>query len=163
MVVESNEVVGMNVIIGSDHAGYALKEHLKPILAGWGYQVRDVGCNCDEPVDYPDIAEKVVLGIRDGQAEMGVLICGTGQGMAIAANKVPGIRAAVCNDEFSARAAREHNDANILTMGARVVGSGVAESIIKGFLESSYAGGRHQRRLDLIRDIENKYLKQGEK
>lgn len=153
----------MYLVIGSDHAGYALKEHLKPIIAGWGHEVRDVGCHCEEPVDYPDIAEQVVLGIKDGQAELGLLICGTGQGMAIAANKVPGIRAVVCNDEFSARAAREHNDATILAIGARVVGSGVAESIVKGFLESSYAGGRHQRRLDLITDIENKYLKQGEK
>ncbi|MGE5543762.1 MAG: ribose 5-phosphate isomerase B [Bacillota bacterium] len=153
----------MHLVIGSDHAGYALKEYLKPIITGWGHEVRDVGCHGEEPVDYPDIAEKVVLAVKEGQADLGLLICGTGQGMAIAANKVPGIRAAVCNDEFSARAAREHNDVNILTLGARVVGPGVAESIVKGFLESDFSGGRHQRRLDLIKDIENKYLKQGEK
>jgi len=153
----------LRLLVGSDHAGYALKEHLKKVLAAWGHQVDDAGCFSEEPVDYPEIAEKVVLGIKGGQADLGLLICGTGQGMAMAANKVPGIRAAVCNDEFSARAAREHNDANILTLGARVVGSGVAESIVRGFLESTYAGGRHQRRLDLIKAIESKYLKQGEK
>jgi len=156
-------VVELRLLIGSDHAGYALKEHLKKVVTAWGHQVDDVGCYSEESVDYPDIAEKVVLGIKGGQADLGLLVCGTGQGMAMAANKVPGIRAAVCNDEFSARAAREHNDANILTLGARVVGSGVAESIVKGFLESTYAGGRHQRRLDLIKAIETKYLKQGEK
>ena len=151
----------MHLVIGSDHAGYALKEHLKPIITGWGHEVQDVGCHCESPVDYPVIAENVVLSIRNGQAELGLLVCGTGQGMAMAANKVPGIRAAVCSDGFSARAAREHNDANILALGARVVGSGLAELIVKQFLEASYSGGRHQRRLDLIRDIENKYLKTG--
>ncbi|MGI6551223.1 MAG: ribose 5-phosphate isomerase B [Syntrophomonadales bacterium] len=153
----------MQLVIGSDHAGYALKEHLKPIIVGWGHQVEDVGCHCEAPVDYPDIAVEVVKSLKNGQADLGLLICGTGQGMAIAANKVPGIRAVVCNEGFSARAAREHNDANILALGARVVGSGTAELIVKQFLESNYSGGRHQRRLDLIRDIETKYLKQGEK
>lgn len=153
----------MQLVIGSDHAGYVLKEYLKPIIIGWGHEVRDVGCHCEAPVDYPDIAEEVVLTVKCGQAELGLLVCGTGQGMAIAANKIPGIRAAVCNDEFSARAAREHNNVNILALGARVVGSGVAESIIREFIEASFIGGRHQKRLDLIKSIENKYLKQGEK
>jgi ribose 5-phosphate isomerase B len=149
----------MRLVIGSDHAGYALKEYLKPIIISWGHEVRDIGCHCEKPVDYPDIAEEVALTVKYGQAEAGLLFCGTGQGMAIAANKIPGIRAAVCNDEFSVRAAREHNDVNILALGARVVGSGVAEIIVKGFLESGFSGGRHQRRLDLIKNIEDKYLK----
>jgi len=153
----------MRLVVGSDHAGYGLKEYLKPIIAGWGHEIRDVGCYCEAPVDYPGIAEEVVLHIKSGTADLGLLLCGTGQGMAIAANKVPGIRAAVCHDEFSARAAREHNNVNILALGARVVGSGVAESIVKSFLESKFAGGRHQRRLDLIKELEDKYLKQGEK
>lgn len=151
----------MRLVMGSDHAGYALKELLKPIITGWGHQVTDAGCHGEASVDYPDIAEEVVLSVRSGQAELGLLVCGTGQGMAMAANKVPGIRAAVCSDVFSARAAREHNDANVLALGARVVGSGLAELIIKQFLESDFSGGRHQRRLDRITDIENKYLKTG--
>ncbi len=153
----------MLLVIGSDHAGYSLKEHLKPIIIGWGHEIKDVGCYSEASVDYPDIAEEVVLTVKNGQADLGLLVCGTGQGMAMVANKVPGIRAAVCNDGFSARAAREHNDANILALGARVVGPGVAELIVRGFIDARFSGGRHQKRVDLIKNIENKYLKQGEK
>jgi ribose 5-phosphate isomerase B len=152
----------MILAIGSDHAGYALKEYAKPLLQEWGHVIQDVGSHSEKPVDYPVIAEQVALLIKEEKADIGILFCGTGQGMAIVANKIPGIRAAVCDEAYSARVAREHNNANILALGSRVVGLGVAELILKVFLDSQFAGGRHQKRTDLIVEIENKYLKQGD-
>ncbi|MGE5404782.1 MAG: ribose 5-phosphate isomerase B [Candidatus Saccharibacteria bacterium] len=148
----------MILAVGSDHAGFGLKKHLIKVLENWGYGVKDLGCFSEESVDYPSIAEAVAMAVKRGEARFGLLVCGTGQGMAMAANKIPGIRAAVCQEVFSAGAAREHNDANILAMGARVIGQGTAELILKEFLNTEFAGGRHARRVDLISDIENKYL-----
>lgn len=146
----------MILVMGCDHAGYLLKEHLKKYLSDQGHEVIDEGCYSDESVDYPDYAEKVAAALKAGQAELGILVCGTGQGMAITANKITGIRAAVCSEVFSARAAREHNNANILALGSRVIGPGTAELITKEFLQTPFAGGRHARRIDLITAIENK-------
>lgn len=146
----------MNLVMGCDHAGYLLKEHLKKYLSGSGHTIIDDGCYSEDSVDYPNIAEKVASTLKSGQAELAVLVCGTGQGMAMTANKIRGIRAAVCSDVFSARAAREHNNANILALGARVIGQGTAEMLVDEFLQSQFAGGRHQRRVDLITAIENK-------
>ncbi|MGE5416760.1 MAG: ribose 5-phosphate isomerase B [Acidobacteriota bacterium] len=148
----------MIVAIGSDHAGFGLKKHLIQILEVWGHEIKDLGCFSEESVDYPSIAETVASAVNNGEVRFGVLVCGTGQGMAMAANKIPGIRAAVCQEVFSAGAAREHNDANILAMGARVIGWGTAELILREFINTEFAGGRHQRRIDLISAIENKYL-----
>ncbi|NLV17345.1 MAG: ribose 5-phosphate isomerase B [Syntrophomonadaceae bacterium] len=148
----------MILAVGSDHAGYELKEELKPFILSLGNEIVDAGCSGLETVDYPVIAEQVALMVRRGEAGLGILICGSGQGMAIVANKIPGIRAVVCNDEFSAKVAREHNDANLLAFGARLVGKDQAEGIIKQFLSASFAGGRHQRRVDMISEIEEKYL-----
>lgn len=149
----------MILAIGSDHAGYQLKEHLKVLLTDLGYEISDYGTYSQDSTDYPLIAEKVALAVRDKKADFGLLVCGTGQGMAITANKVPGIRAAVCQDVFSARAAREHNNANILAIGARVVGLGVAETIVIEFIKAQFAGERHQKRVEIISEIEHKYLK----
>lgn len=146
----------MILVMGCDHAGYLLKEHLKKYLSDQGHEVIDEGCYSDDSVDYPDYAEKVAAALKAGQAELGILVCGTGQGMAITANKITGIRAAVCSEVFSARAAREHNNANILALGSRVIGPGTAELITMEFLQTPFAGGRHARRIDLITAIENK-------
>jgi ribose 5-phosphate isomerase B len=138
------------IIVGSDHAGLPLKHEVKQQLATFGYQVEDVGCESAEPVDYPDYALAVARRVAAGDPALGLLICGTGIGMCIAANKVRGVRAALCHDTFSARAARAHNDANILCLGGRVIGPELARSVIEAFLGSSFEGGRHQRRLDKI-------------
>lgn len=140
----------MRVIIGSDHGGYRLKESLKTMMEQRGIAVEDVGCGCEESVDYPDYALPVARRVAAGEFDRGVLVCGTGLGMSIAANKVPGIRCAVVSDEFSARMSREHNDANVLALGERVVGPGLAETILSTWLETEFDGGRHRRRVDKI-------------
>lgn len=144
----------MKIAVGSDHGGYWLKEEIKGWLAANGYEFEDLGTHCTDACDYPEIAHKVSTTVVSGQCKRGILTCGTGIGIAIAANKVCGIRAALCHDTFSARASREHNDANILTMGERVIGKGLALDILKIWLETEFAGGRHQRRVDLIRALE---------
>lgn len=144
----------MKIAIGADHAGYRLKQFLARFLERLGHQVDDRGTFSDDSVDYPDIAAEVAGEVAAGNADRGLLVCGTGIGVAIAANKVDGIRAATCNDLFTARKSREHNDANVLTLGARVVGEGVAEDIVRGFMESEFGAGRHQRRIDKIRSLE---------
>ncbi len=138
------------IAIASDHAGYALKERLALFLRECGHQVQDIGTHSPESVDYPDYAAQVAGLVKDGRAERGILICGTGTGMGIAANRVPGIRAAVCHDTTTARLARQHNDANILALGARIIGEEVARDCIAVFLASQYEGGRHARRLAKI-------------
>ncbi len=146
----------MRVVIGSDHAGYDQKEHLKAHLSEWGYTVWDVGAfSADEPVDYPDLALAVGHAVADGSAEFGVLVCGTGIGMAIAANKVPGVRAASITDPEFAKLARQHNDANVLTVSGRFVPAGTNELIVKAFLETEFEGGRHGARVDKISAAEN--------
>jgi ribose 5-phosphate isomerase B len=138
------------IAMGADHAGYHAKEVIKKYLLEQGYPVEDLGTWSDESVDYPDYAKKVAEKVAAGEDDLGVLVCGTGIGMAIAANKVEGIRAAVAHDGMTARMAREHNDANVLTLGGRVVSDAQAVEIAKEFLSVKFAGGRHQRRIDKI-------------
>jgi len=146
----------MKIAIGSDHAGFRLKEIIKNYLLNEGIEVSDFGTHTEESVDYPDYAIKVAERVAKGEFDFGILICGTGIGMSITANKVKGIRAALCNDLFTAHASREHNNANILCMGGRVVGDEVAKEIVKTFLSSTFQGGRHLRRITKISDYENK-------
>ena len=144
----------MKVAIGCDHGGLHLKEDIKSLLADGGYEVTDFGTNSTDSVDYPDIAVPVANAVANGEFERGILICGTGIGIGIAANKVKGIRAALCHDTFSAHASREHNNANILTMGDRIIGPGLARDIVKIWLTTEFEGGRHERRVAKIADIE---------
>lgn len=144
----------MKIAIGADHAGYQLKEHLARFLEHQGHQVEDQGTFSEESVDYPECAAAVAGEVAAGKADRGLVVCGTGVGVAIAANKVDGIRAATCNDLFTARKSREHNDANVLTLGARVVGEGLAEDIVQSFMEADFEAGRHQRRVDQIQALE---------
>ncbi len=140
----------MRIAFGADHAGYRLKDHLAGILSRQGHEIEDLGPSCADSVDYPDFAATVAGKVAAGEAERGILVCGTGIGMAIAANKVGGVRAACCNDLFAARMSRAHNDANVLTLGERVVGTGLAEEIVRTFLDTPWEEGRHARRLDKI-------------
>ena len=145
----------MKIAVGSDHAGYRLKGEVAALIQEAGHEVSDLGTHSEESVDYPDFAVKVARAVTGGEADLGILVCGTGLGMAIAANKVKGIRAVTCGDTFSARASREHNDANVLCIGARVTGGGLALEIVKTWLESEFQGGRHARRVQKIADIES--------
>ncbi len=144
----------MQIAIGSDHAGFKMKEDVKKWLLDEGYQVKDFGTDSEDSVDYPDFAEKTAKNVAEGDSDLGILICGTGIGMAISANKVKGIRAARCHDSYSARMARAHNNSNILTFGSRVIGIELAKDIVKTYLTTEYSGGRHQRRVGKIDNIE---------
>ncbi len=144
----------MTYSIGCDHTAVALKETVKAHLESRGVTVIDHGTHSSERTDYPLFAKDVATSIQSGQAERGILICGTGIGMSIAANKFDGIRAAAVSEPFSAQASREHNDANVLCFGARVVGPSLANMIVDAFLDASYEGGRHQKRVDLIQSYE---------
>jgi ribose 5-phosphate isomerase B len=140
--------------IGSDHRGFALKEALKELLGELGHEWVDFGCQGEDPVDYPDIAEPLGKAVAAGEYERGILICGNGVGMSIAANKVKGIRAALCHDSFAVGLARQHNDVNMLCLSAWAIGRGLAEEIVKVFLSEDFEGGRHARRLEKIRAME---------
>ena len=144
----------MRVAMGADHAGFLLKEHLRQTLQRLGYVVEDFGTDSEVPVDYPPICMAVGRAVADGRADRGVVLGGSGQGEQIAANKVPGVRAALCNDLYTARLSREHNDANVLSMGGRIVAFGLADEILTLWLETPFEGGRHQRRLDQIANAE---------
>jgi len=144
----------VRIAIGSDHRGFGLKEALKELLAELGHEWVDFGCQTEEPVDYPDIARPLAEAVAAGEYERGILICGSGVGMSIAANKVKGVRAALCHDTFAGRLTRRHNDANVLCLGGWCIGRGVAEEIVRLFLSEDFEGGRHARRLDKIRAIE---------
>lgn len=144
------------IAIGSDHAGFKLKEKIKKLLEEKNLEYKDMGCYDESSVDYPVIAEAVSNEVARGSCEKGILICGTGIGMSIAANKVKGIRAALCGDTFSAKFTRLHNDANVLCMGARVTGEGLAEEIAEVFLDTPFEGGRHERRVSMISELEAK-------
>ena len=147
----------MSVIaVGADHAGWQLKEHPKAWLTQNGHQVLDFGTHSAESVDYPDYAGEVAESVAASKADRGVLICGTGIGMAMVANKVAGVRAALCGDAFTARMSREHNDANVLAMGARVTQRDTAIEILRIWLETAFAGGRHARRVEKIADLERR-------
>jgi ribose 5-phosphate isomerase B len=145
----------VHVAIASDHAGFALKEDLKRFLDELRVSYDDLGPAADTPVDYPDFAAAVSQAVLDGRADLGILICGTGIGMSIAANKIAGIRAALATDEHMARLSRQHNDANILALGGRTTASPVARAIVRVFLDTAFEGGRHQRRLDRITRLES--------
>ena len=147
----------MKLALGSDHGGYRLKEEVKKLLEGRSIEYRDFGTFSTEPVDYPDYALAVSEAVASGEFGMGIICCGTGLGVSIAANKVPGIRAAVCHEPYSARMTREHNDANVLTLGERVTGIGLALETVTAFLDTPFAGGRHTVRVEKICEIENKY------
>ena len=144
------------IALGADHAGFRLKEDLKSWLVGEGYAVLDMGTHGEESVDYPDYAVAVGHAVVTARAERGVLVCGAGTGMAMAANKVAGVRAAVCADAYTARLSREHNDANVLALGARIVATEAATSILRTWLGTAFEGGRHQRRLDKLTAVEQR-------
>ena len=144
----------MRIAIGADHAGFQLKEHLKETLIKLGHHVDDHGTNSETSVDYPPICAAVGRAVIAGQADRGIVLGGSGQGEQIAANKVRGVRAALCNDLYTARVSRQHNDANVLSMGGRIVAFGLADEILKLWLDTPYEGGRHQTRLNQIAEIE---------
>ena len=146
----------MRIAIGADHAGFLLKEHLKATLQRLGHSVDDHGTHSEASVDYPPICIGVARAVVDGRADRGIVLGGSGQGEQIAANKVRGARAALCNDLYTARLSREHNDANVLSMGGRIVAFGLAEEIVALWLETAFAGGRHQRRIDQITAAEQR-------
>jgi len=143
----------MRIAIGADHAGYDLKSHLVTILTGLDHTVIDLGTDGDASVDYPAYCASVARAVARGDAERGIVLGGSGQGEQMAANKVAGIRAALCNDLYTARMAREHNDANVLSMGGRIVAPGLADEIVICFLQTEYQAGRHQRRVDQLGEI----------
>lgn len=149
----------MKIAIGSDHGGLALKEVIKPFLIEQGHEVIDYGTTTADSCDYPIYGERVGEAVSFGDCDRGIAICGTGLGISMAVNKVPGIRAALCTNEFMAEMSREHNDANVLVLGARVLGEGLAMRIVAIWLVTEFAGNRHQRRIDGITAIEKKYSK----
>jgi ribose 5-phosphate isomerase B len=150
----------MKIALGSDHGGYQLKENLKEYLKELNVEYIDFGCENEKSVDYPDIGFKVAIEVKSGKCDRGILICGTGIGMSVVANKVKGIRASLCHDIFSARNAREHNDANILTLGARVIGVGLAKEIVKVWLNAKFSQEEnHINRLNKIKQEEIKVFK----
>jgi ribose 5-phosphate isomerase B len=144
----------VRIAIGADHAGFLLKEHLKATLTRLGHSVDDLGTDSEASVDYPPICFAVGRAVVDGRADRGIVLGGSGQGEQIAANKVRGVRAALCNDLYTARLSREHNNANVLSMGGRIVAFGLADEILELWLHTDYQGGRHQRRLDQITEQE---------
>lgn len=143
------------IAIGSDHAGLPLKEEIKKYLQERNIEFHDYGTYTTESVDYSDYGKKVALAVKNGECEKGIVICGTGIGISIAANKIKGIRASLCTNSYMAKMTRMHNDSNILALGQRVTGVGVALDIVETWLNTSFEGGRHQRRIDKIKDIEN--------
>ena len=147
------------VAIGADHGGFRLKEALKPVLTELGLEVRDVGVYEEKPADYPDLALKVGELVASGAVSRGIVIDGAGIGSSMAANKIPGIRAALCYDKASARNSREHNDSNVLTLGARLLTQTQAEEVLRTWMATPFAGGRHQARIDKITAIERRFLK----
>jgi ribose 5-phosphate isomerase B len=149
----------MQIGLACDHGGFELKEELKAFLKSTGVEAVDMGSFNEESVDYPDLGVLVAEKVSRGEVERGILICGTGIGMSIVANKFPGVRAALANDLYSARCSREHNDANILVIGGRIIGREVAREIVKIWLSTPFAGGRHQRRIDKITALEKQKMK----
>lgn len=149
----------MKIAIGSDHGGFLLKDGIMKHLKEKNIDFVDFGCFTTEPVDYPDIGQAVGEAVVRGEYDKGIICCGTGIGISISANKVPGVRAALCGDCFSAKASREHNDANVLALGERVTGPGLAKMIVDIWLSSEFQGGRHGRRVEKIAGIEEKYVR----
>ena len=150
----------MRIVIGSDHAGFELKKQIAVYLKQRKHEVLDIGTDSTEPVDYPDYAEALGKAILEGRAERGVLICGSGVGASVAANKMPGIRAGLCHDTYSAHQGVEHDDTNVLVLGARVVAYALAEELVRAFIEASFSNEeRHRRRLEKIKAMEMKYAR----
>jgi RpiB/LacA/LacB family sugar-phosphate isomerase len=148
----------MKIAIGADHAGFELKQCVKAQLLKLKHQVLDLGTHDTKPVDYPDYAEAVGLAVRDGKARRGILMCGSGVGASVAANKIPGVRAGLCHDHYSAHQGVEHDDMNVLVMGGRVIGESVALELVRAFLAANYTGeARHQQRLEKVMAIEGRY------
>ncbi|MBH5320548.1 ribose 5-phosphate isomerase B [Paenibacillus sp. GSMTC-2017] len=148
----------MKIAIGADHGGYQLKNVLVPFIQSLGYEIEDVGCSCEQSVDYPDYALPVAELVASGKADRGILICGTGIGMSIAANKHPGIRCALVHDMFSAQATRDHNDTNVLAMGERIIGPGVAQEIVRIWLTTPFSNGeRHVGRINKVMQLEKRF------
>jgi ribose 5-phosphate isomerase B len=145
------------IVLGSDHAGFELKQHIKQYLSGKGLEFRDMGCDSAQTANYALFGEAAAREVAEGHAELAIVICGTGLGISMAANKVNGIRAALCTNEFMARMSRMHNDANVLALGGRVIGPSLAEAIVDAFLTTGFEGGRHADRLKLLMDIENRH------
>lgn len=156
---QAQEVTKKIVVIGADHGGYDLKEALKPDVKALGFEIQDVGTNSKDAVDYPDFAHAVAQAVGNGKAWRGIMIDGAGIGSCIVANKVPGVRAGMAYDISSANNSREHNDTNVLTLGAGLIGVSLAKQIAKTWLTTEFAGGRHAPRLDKIKSVEKKYLK----
>jgi len=150
----------MRIVVGSDHAGFDLKEAIKRCIETMGHSIVDVGTNSTAAVDYPDFARALAEAVARGDGERGVLICGSGVGASIAANKIPGIRAAICHDSYSAHQGVEHDDMNVLTLGARIIGEELAKDLVRNFLIAEFSHDeRHVRRLNKVKQIEAKYLK----
>jgi ribose 5-phosphate isomerase B len=147
------------IAVGSDHGGVELKDNIVAFLRERGVEPVDFGTNGIESVDYPDFGEKVAMAVVSGQVDRGIIVCGTGIGISIAANKIPGIRAALVTDPFMARMAREHNDANIIALGGRVLDADAARQCVAAWLDAAFEGGRHQRRLDKIAELEKKHYR----
>ena len=145
----------MKIAMGNDHTAIEMKQAIKEHLEGRGFEVLDLGTNSTESCDYPVYGEKVGRAVVDGQADLGITICGTGVGISLAANKVKGVRACVCSEPYTAKLSRMHNDSNVLAFGARVVGVEMAKMITDAWLDAEFEGGRHQRRVDILMDIEN--------
>ena len=154
-----SNVGAMAIAIGSDHGGFLMKEALKPFLTQQGHTIIDIGADSDKTCDYPDFAYAVAILVSSGKADRGIMIDGVGVASAIVANKVPGIRAVPCSDEFVARSSREHNNANVLTLGGRIIGVELAKSLVKVWLETPFGGGRHQPRVEKINDVEKRNKK----
>lgn len=149
----------MRIALGSDHAGFDLKQNLLALLESMGHEVLDVGVYNDEPADYPDYAEAVGLAVIQKKADRGIIICGSGVGVSVAANKIPGIRAAVCHDGYSAHQGVEHDDMNVLVLGARIIGTYLARDLVQTFLSAQFSGEeRHKRRLEKVLEMERRYL-----
>lgn len=149
----------MKIGIANDHSAVEMKNEIKEYLESLGYEVVNYGCDTNESVDYPLYGEKVAEAVKNGEVDRGVAICGTGVGIGLACNKVKGIRACTCSESYSAEFSRRHNNANVVTFGARVIGPETAKQIVKVFMETEFEGGRHQRRVDQLIDIENKNFK----
>lgn len=148
----------MRIVLGSDHAGFELKQDLNGFIRSLGHEVLDVGTVNENPVDYPDFSEAVGLAVKEGRAERGVLICGSGVGASVAANKIPGVRAGLCHDTYSAHQGVEHDDMNVLVMGARVIGVELAHELVRAYLGAHFSGeDRHRRRLEKVKEIEARY------
>jgi len=154
----------MKIALGADHAGFELKERVKKHLLSLKHEVLDLGAHSAAPVDYPDFAEALGLAVRDGKAERGILVCGSGVGASVAANKIPGVRAGLCHDHYSAHQGVEHDDMNVLVLGGRVIGESVALELVSAFLDAKFsAEERHQRRLDKVKAIEARFISKGKK